>query len=141
MPARHILIWIKNNATFSMNRLDYDYQHELIFYGWKAMHKFYGGGKHKTSVWKINRPSRSEDHPTMKPVELVLNAILNSSKENDIVLDGFTGSGTTLIACEDSKRNFRGLEIEPHYCDVILKRWINHVPKGKITRNGKEFSL
>lgn len=141
LPVRHILIWVKNNSTFSMNRLDYDYQHEPIFYGWKGTHKFYGGGSHKTSVWNIARPSRSPEHPTMKPVELVVNAILNSSKPEDLVFDGFTGSGTTLIACEETGRNFRGIEIEPHYCDVIVKRWMSHVPEGKVTRNGKPFTF
>ena len=141
MLARHILIWNKNSPTFSMNRLDYDYKHEPIFYGWKLTHKFYGAGEHKTSVWDINRPSKSPEHPTMKPVELVLNALYNSTKPGDIVLDGFGGSGTTLIACEESGRVCRMMEIEPHYIDVILKRWLNYVPKGKILRNGKKFTL
>jgi len=141
LPVRHVLVWKKNSPTFSMNRLDYDYQHEPIFYGWKLTHKFYGGGEHKTTVWDINRPSKSPEHPTMKPVELVLNALYNSTKPGDIVLDGFGGSGTTLIACEESGRVCRMMEIEPHYIDVILKRWQNYVPKGKIVRNGKKFTL
>lgn len=122
LEVRHVLIWKKSSATFSMNRLDYDYAHEPIFYTWKKKHNFYGGGQHKDSVWQIAKPSASPEHPTMKPVELIENAILNSSKEGDIVLDAFSGSGSTLIACEKTGRAFRGVEIEPHYADVILAR-------------------
>lgn len=141
LPVRHMIIWVKNQPTFSMNRLDYDYQHEPIFYGWKENHKFYGKGEHKTSVWQVPRPQKSKEHPTMKPVALVVNAILNSTKPGEIVFDGFTGSGTTLIACEETGRTFRGTEIEAHYCDIILKRWLNYTPGGKVTRNGKPVAV
>src|SRR3990167_7329414 len=122
LPARHVLNWVKNTATFSMGRLDYEYKHEPILYGWKKTHSFYGGGT-KTSVWEFNKPMSNKLHPTMKPVELINNAILNSSKEEDIILDLFGGSGSTLIACEKTNRICYMMEIEPEYCDVIIKRW------------------
>ena len=122
---KHELIWVKNAPVFSMGRLDYDYQHEPILFGWKKKHNFYGGGQFVKSVWQINKPSKSELHPTMKPVELMENAILNSSKKEDVVIDTFGGSGSTLIACEKLNRKCRMMEIDPIYCDVIVKRWEN----------------
>ena len=97
--VKHELIWVKSSPVFSMGRLDYDYQHEPIIYGWKKKHKFYGNGKYKKSVWKIIRDG-NKSHPTMKPVELIVNAILNSSQREMIITDSFLGSGSTLIACE-----------------------------------------
>ena len=120
---KHELIWIKSSPVFSMGRLDYDYQHEPILYGWKKKHNWYGNGQFLKSVWEIPKPSKSELHPTMKPIELIQNAILNSSKEEDIILDLFLGSGSTLIAAEKTGRICYGMEIDPHYCDVIIKRW------------------
>lgn len=121
--VKHELVWVKNQPTFSMGRLNYDYQHEPIVYGWKKTHKWIGNGKFNKSVWNIDRPKKSELHPTMKPVELVANSILNSSEEGDIILDLFGGSGTTLIACEQTSRSAFLSEIDPHYCDVIVQRW------------------
>jgi len=126
LPARHVLNWIKNTATFSMGRLDYEYQHEPILYGWKKTHTFYGNGT-KTSVWNFDKPRSSKLHPTMKPVELVENAIKNSSKNGDIILDLFLGSGTTLVAAEKLNRVCYGMEIDPKYCDVIIKRYADYV--------------
>jgi len=123
LPSRHNLIWEKSSPTFSMGRLDYDYRHEPIIYGWLGSHKFHGNGKFKNSVWNIPKPQACKLHPTMKPVELVENAILNSSKEGDIVLDIFGGSGTTLIASEKNNRKCRMIELDPHYVDVIRRRW------------------
>lgn len=123
LPVRHLLIWVKNTATFSMRRLDYDYQHEPIMYTWGKSHKYYGNGEIKTSIWPFDRPHKSDLHPTMKPVALVAEAILNSSKKGDIVTDIFGGSGTTIIACEQTGRECRMMELDPHYCDVIIKRW------------------
>jgi DNA modification methylase len=120
--VKHELIWVKPSAAFSMNRLDYDYQHEPIMYGWKKKHNWYGKGKYTKSVWNIGRDT-DKLHPTMKPIELITNAIENSSKTNDIVLDPFLGSGSTLIACEQTNRICYGLEIDPHYCEVICQRW------------------
>ena len=121
--VKHELIWVKNSPTFSMGRLDYDYQHEPIVYGWKKKHNFYGKGEYNKSIWNIDKPRKCDLHPTMKPVSLVENALKNSSLENDNVLDLFGGSGTTLIACEQLNRKCFMMEYDPHYCDVIIARW------------------
>lgn len=126
IECRHMIVWKKDSPVFSMGRLDYDYQHEPILYGWKGSHKHYAMGEHKTSIWDIPRPKVSKLHPTMKPVEVVENAILNSTLENDTVLDLFLGSGTTLIASEIRNRICYGMEIDPIYVDVIIKRFCNH---------------
>lgn len=123
LPVRHLLMWVKNVATFSMRRLDYDYQHEPIMYTWGKSHKFYGSGEIKTTIWPFDKPRKCDLHPTMKPVGLVAEAIKNSSKPGDIVTDIFGGSGTTIIACEQLGREARVMELDPHYCDVIIKRW------------------
>lgn len=123
LPVRHLLMWVKNVATFSMRRLDYDYQHEPIMYTWGKSHNFYGAGKIKTTVWPFDKPHKCDLHPTMKPVALIAEAILNSSKKGDIVTDIFGGSGSTMIACEQLGRECRMMELDPHYCDVIIKRW------------------
>jgi len=127
LPLRHMLIWNKNNHV--LGRTDYNYKHEPILYGWKNRHKFYGNGEYTKSVWDIDKPLSSKLHPTMKPVELVSNAIKNSSKKDDIVLDLFGGSGSTLIACEQTNRICYCMELEPHYCDVIRKRYAKFVGK------------
>lgn len=123
LPVRHLLMWIKNVATFSMRRLDYDYQHEPIMYTWGKSHNFYGNGTLKTSVWPFDRPHKCDLHPTMKPVAMIAEAILNSSKKGDVVTDLFGGSGSTMMACEQTGRACRMMELDPHYCDVIIKRW------------------
>lgn len=134
LPVRHVLNWVKNQPTFSMGRLDYDYQHEPILYTWYKSHKFYGGGKHKTSTWHIDKPRASKEHPTMKPVELVENAILNSSSIGDIVLDPFCGSGTTMVACQNLGRKCRAIEVSREYCAVILERMATAFPGIEIKR-------
>lgn len=123
LPTKHILIWNKNKQNFSLGRLDYEYKHEPILYTWKEKHKFYGNGEFKNSVWDIAKEPKCDIHPTMKPVALIENALLNSSQRDEICLDLFGGSGSTLIACEKTKRQCRMMELEPHYVDVILKRW------------------
>lgn len=132
--CRHQIIWKKDQAVFSMGRLDYDYIHEPILYGWKSNHQFYS--KNQTSVWEIARPKSSKLHPTMKPLELVSKAINNSSKQDDIVLDLFGGSGSTLIACEQTNRTCYMMELDPKYCDVIRKRYQNFIENRKETTNG-----
>lgn len=122
IPCRHQIIWVKDSPVFSMGRLDYDYKHEPILYGWVKKHNFYRKGDQDKSVWNYPRTA-NKLHPTMKPVELIANALKNSTKENDLVLDLFGGSGSTLIACEQLKRKCYMCEIDPHYCDVILTRW------------------
>ena len=123
LPVRHMLIWEKNSATFSLGRLDYDYQHEPIFYTWTKKHHNYRKGQYRTTIWKYDKPRKCDLHPTMKPVELVANCLNDATKTGDIVLDVFGGSGTTIIACEQLGRCARLMELDPHYCDVILARW------------------
>jgi DNA modification methylase len=122
LPIRHVLMWAKNAPTFSMGRLDYDYQHEPILYTWNKKHEFYGAGEHKSSIWFVDKPRASAEHPTMKPVALFANAILNSSLPEMIVHDPFSGSGTTGVACEQHGRQSRLMEYEPRFCAVILQR-------------------
>lgn len=122
LPVKHVLIWKKNAPTFSMGRLDYDYQHEPILFTWKKKHKRRSGGEHQTSIWEIPKPRASAEHPTMKPVALVVNAILNHTDPGDTVLDVFLGSGTTLVAAEQTGRCGVGIEIDPGYCAVTLER-------------------
>jgi len=119
---KQCLIWKKNSMV--LGRQDYHWQHEPILYGWKdgGAHQFHGG-RTQTTVWEIDRPTRSEQHPTMKPVELITKAIANSSKGEDIVLDPFLGSGSTLIAAEKTGRICYGMELSPKYADVIIARW------------------
>lgn len=120
---KHMLIWVKNNHV--LGRCDYNYKHEPMLYGWKesGTHEFYGGGRCKTSVWDFNKPMKNDLHPTMKPVELIEEAILNSSAKDAGVVDLFGGSGSTLIACEKTNRRCFMMEIDPKYCDVIVSRW------------------
>jgi DNA modification methylase len=122
MPVREQLIWVKD--VFVMGRHDYHYRHEPILYGWKdgAAHVF-AGGRDQDTVWEIPRPKRSETHPTMKPVELVARAIANSSRSGDLVYEPFAGSGTTIIAAEQTGRRCIALEIDPHYAQVAVERW------------------
>ena len=120
-PLRHMLIWAKNNHV--LGRSDYHYKHEPIFYGWvEGAHTFYGGPS-ETTLWTIDKPHKSDLHPTMKPVALFAKAIGNSTKSGETVLDPFLGSGTTLVACEQLGRTCYGMEISPQYCQVIIDRW------------------
>lgn len=121
--VKHELIWAKNSPTFSMGRLDYDYQHEPICFGWNKGHKKIGKGRFTKSIWEIDKPRKDGDHPTMKPIELIANALENSSEPNDHILDLFGGSGSTLIACEQLDRKCYMMELDPKYCDVIRKRY------------------
>jgi DNA modification methylase len=145
LPVKHIIIWVKNRQCFSMGRLDYEYKHEPILYTWNKSHKFYGNGNHKNSVWEIDKEQKCDKHPTMKPVELIENAILNSSKKDSvhhrggIILDAFLGSGSTLIACEKTNRKCYGMEIDPLYCDVIVQRYIDYTGNNSIKLNGEDL--
>ena len=132
LPVRHVLIWKKNSATFSMGRLDYDYQHEPILFTWGKHHKRPMLGKYKTSVWEIDKPRASHEHPTMKPVELVENALLNNSDADDVVFDAYSGSGTTIMACEAQRRRARAMEIAPGYVAVALERWATATGKTPV---------
>ena len=120
LKCRSLVIWDKGNHTLSNS--DYMSMYEPMFYGWVNNHKFYGG-KNGMDIWRIKRTAKNDLHPTMKPVELVEKAVLDGSAVNGIVLDLFGGSGTTLIACEKNGRYARIMELDPKYCDVIVKRW------------------
>ncbi len=114
-----LLIWIKNHAV--IGRLDYLPQHELIVYGWFGTHKFFKS-KDK-SILSFPKPQKSLLHPTMKPISLLRHLILNSTQIGDYVYDPFGGSGSTLVACEQTKRKCLMIEIDPKYCEVIVNRY------------------
>jgi DNA modification methylase len=136
--VKHELIWVKEAPVFSMGRLDYDYKHEPIAYGWKKKHKFYGKGEFTKSVWEIPR-IENKLHPTMKPVRLIANAINNSSLENEVIYDGFGGSGSTMVACHQTKRICYMQELDPKYCQVIVDRMLKLDPTLEIKRNGEKY--
>ena len=116
------IIWAKNH--FTMGRADYQRQYEPILYGWPdGCDHFWCGDRNQSDVWFVDKPVKNDLHPTMKPVALVEKAIRNSSKTRDIVLDLFGGSGSTLIACEQTGRRCRMMELDPKYADVIIQRW------------------
>ena len=120
--VRQTLIWNKDNSAFG--RSDYHWKHEPCLYGWKegAAH-LWATDRKQTTVIECKRPSKSDLHPTMKPVELMEYQILNNTKGSDIVLDLFGGSGSTMIAAEKIGRKSCLMELDPKYCDVIVKRW------------------
>lgn len=120
---KHMLIWQKNNHV--LGRCDFNYKHEPILYGWKpgAGHYFDAAPGGCFSLWPIDRPHRSEEHPTMKPVALFAKAVSHGTRKGEVVLDPFLGSGTTLIACAETGRVCRGMELSPNYADVIRRRW------------------
>ncbi len=133
-----MVIWAKNSLTLS--RTDYQSQHEPCLYGWMkgGSHAFYGDRK-QVSVWRFDK-ERVEGHTTPKPVGLIERALSNSSKGGDIVTDFFGGSGSTLIACEKTGRDCRLMELDPKYCDVIVKRWQDFTGKKAIHEaSGKTF--
>lgn len=116
-------IWKKPSMV--LGRSPYQWQHEPCLYGWKkkGKHLWYADRK-QTTIWEFERPSRSKQHPTMKPIPLIAYPIMNSSMSNCIVLDPFGGSGSTLLACEQTNRVCRTIELDPKYCDVIINRYI-----------------
>lgn len=124
LELRQTLIWVKN--AFTLGRQDHQWQHEPCLYGWKegAGHSWYGGRKQGTTL-NFDRPTRSEEHPTMKPVALFARQIANSTRKGEAVLDLFAGSGTTAVACEQLGRTAYMMELDPGYCDVVVDRWEN----------------
>ena len=133
IEPRHEIIWLKNNHV--LGRSDYQYKHEPILYAWKkGGHKFYGG--FQTSVIDCPRPQSSKEHPTMKPVELAVKLVRNSSQSGDILYEPFSGSGTTIIACEQLGRKCRAIEISPAYVAVALQRWADATGKTPKLING-----
>ena len=133
------LIWNKNALV--MGRSDYHWKHEPCLYGWKegASHNWYSDRK-QTTVIEWDKPQRNGEHPTMKPIGLFAYQIGNSSKIGDLVIDAFGGSGTTMVACEQLKRKARVIELDPKYCDVIVKRMITLDPTLTIKRNGVDVT-
>lgn len=129
--VRQCLIWKKQSMV--LGRQDYQWQHEPCLYGWKdgAAH-LWASDRKQTTILEFNRPSRNAEHPTMKPVELFEYCLLNNTKGGDVVLDSFGGSGTTLIAAEKNGRVARLMELDPKFCDVIVKRWQEYTGKSTI---------
>jgi len=137
----NVCVWVKNSMV--MGRCDYHWQYEPVLYGWKptGSHKWYADRK-QTTVWNYDRPSRNAEHPTMKPVGLVAYPIKNSSMFNCIVLDPFGGSGSTLIACEQTNRICHTMELDPKYCDVIVRRFAEYNGSDKnicLLRQGEKI--
>jgi site-specific DNA-methyltransferase (adenine-specific) len=132
------LIWVKN--TMVMGRQDYQWKHEPCLYGWLAgaSHNWYSDRK-QTTVIEWDKPQRNGEHPTMKPIGLFGYQIENSSKQGDLVIDAFGGSGTAMVACEQLKRKARIIEFDPRYCQVIVDRMIKLNPDIKILKNGEPY--
>ena len=129
--VRQCLIWVKSSMV--MGRQDYHWKHEPCLYGWKdgAAH-FWNTDRKQTTVLEFAKPSRNGEHPTMKPVDLFEYQMANNTKIGDVVLDSFGGSGTTLIAAERIGRKARIVELDPIYCDVIVKRWEDFTGKKAV---------
>lgn len=133
------IIWNKDHLVLS--RKDYHTKYEPIWYGWKEGTRLCPLEDRKQSdVWDVDRPTKSELHPTTKPIELVSKAIINSSKAGDMVLDLFLGSGSTLIAAEKTGRICNGMELDPKYCDVIVQRYVDYVDNPVVKLNNKEIT-
>ncbi len=116
------LVWVKN--TFVMGRQDYQWKHEPILYGWKeGKAHYFIDSRSQNTVLEFDKPTRNAEHPTMKPIDLLVYLIKNSSKENNLIVDLFGGSGSSLIAAEQTNRICYAMELDPRYCDVIIKRW------------------
>jgi len=132
--------WLKPSLVMSQG--DYHSQNEPCLYGWKdGKGRVRVKDRKQTTIWKIERTTDAKIHPTMKPVELCERAIQNSSVANCIVLDLFGGSGSTMIACEKTNRNCRMMELDPKYCDLIIKRWQDFTGKEAVLEsNGKTYS-
>jgi len=138
--VRQCLIWKKSSIV--MGRQDYQWKHEPCLYGWKdgAGH-LWASDRKQTTIMEFDRPSRNGEHPTMKPVALFEYQLLNNTKGGDIVLDSFGGSGTTMIAAEKNGRVSRLMELDPKYCDVIIKRWQDFTGKtATLEETGESFN-
>ena len=134
-------IWKKQSLV--LGRSPYQWQHEPCLYGWKknGRHQWYTGRK-ETTIWEFDKPKKNSDHPTMKPIPLLAYPIANSSMTNSVVLDPFGGSGSALIACEQTDRICRTIELDEKFCDVIVNRYIEQVgsPEGvSVLRDGKNY--
>ena len=133
---RQCLIWKK--SVFAIGRQDYHWKHEPCLYGWKdGSSHLWASDRKQTTILEFDKPSRSGEHPTMKPVGLFEYQMLNNTKGGDIVLDSFGGSGTTLIAAEKNGRIARIMELDPKYVDVIVKRWEDFTGKKAVLENAQ----
>ncbi len=135
-------IWKKPSLV--LGRSPYQWQHEPCLFGWKkkGRHQWYSDRK-QTTIWEFEKTKKNTDHPTMKPIPLLAYPIQNSSMSNTLVLDPFGGSGSTLIACEQTDRNCATIELDEKYCDVIVKRYIEQVgsaDKVSVERDGKIYN-
>jgi site-specific DNA-methyltransferase (adenine-specific) len=139
LTVRQCLIWNKNSMV--MGRQDYHWKHEPCLYGWKdGSAHLWNSDRTQTTVLNFDRPSKSENHPTMKPVDLLVYQLTNNTKGEDIILDTFLGSGSTLIAAEKTGRVCYGVELDPKYVDVIISRWVEYTGIDKVTKNGTVMS-
>lgn len=134
-------IWKKQSLV--LGRSPYQWQHEPVLYGWKknGKHQWYTGRK-ETTIWEFDKPKKNGDHPTMKPIPLLAYPIGNSSMVNSVVLDPFGGSGSTLIACEQTDRICRIIELDEKFCDVIVNRYIEQVGSAEgvsVLRDGRTY--
>ena len=138
-----VCIWVKN--TMALGRSPYQWQHEPVLYGWlsNGNHKWFADRK-QTTVWNFDRPTQSRPHPTMKPIPLLAYPIKNSTAPNAVVLDTFGGSGSTLIACEETNRVCYTTELDPKYASVIVERFELHqngdVSQIRCVRDGRELT-
>lgn len=135
-------IWKKQSLV--LGRSPYQWQHEPVLYGWKktGKHQWYTGRK-ETTIWEFDKPKKNGDHPTMKPIPLLAYPIMNSSMSSTLILDPFGGSGSTLIACEQSDRSCYTIELDEKFCDVIVKRYIEQIgssDKVSVQRDGLLYS-
>lgn len=134
-------VWVKNSMV--MGRQDFQWKHEPILYGWKsgAAHKWYSDRK-QTTVWEFDRPTRNGIHPTMKPIAIMAYAICNSSKPQDVVIDFFSGSGSTIMACQQVDRRGYAMEIDPVYVSATVGRYMAMFPEQVVLleRDGKRFT-
>jgi len=129
---RQIMVWAKDSMV--LGHSEYHYQHEPILFGWIPGKRHKNPDRTRTTLWKYDRPKASHEHPTMKPVELWMQAVRDGSIQGESVFDPFLGSGTTMVACQNLNRKCRGIEISTNYCAVILERMITAFPEIDIRR-------
>jgi DNA modification methylase len=142
------IVWRKDRFVLGRAKYQSQYEniwtgwtddHEPVWFGWTTDGKQWHGDRKQTNVWEFDRPKRSDAHPTMKPIELLARAIQHASRPGDVVLDLFLGSGSTMVAAQQLGRKCYGVELEPTYCAVILRRLKLQNPNLKITKNGEPY--
>lgn len=137
---RQVMVWVKDSMV--LGHSEYHYRHEPILFGWKKGNRLKNKDRTKTTVWEFDRPKASREHPTMKPVELWSYGIKNHTKDNDILYEPFSGSGTTIIAAQQTGRKCYAMEISPQYVDVAIKRWQDFTGKDAVLeRTGETFEM